>query len=259
MDITIVDYFGYRLTPQERMQCIKNACFSGVLLLWTGDFDKDYKMFPEYARKVGLYVENTHAPYIGCNDLWIDNLDGQKFTDRIIECIKDCSTYEIPTIVMHLESKKGNIGVELPESYDIGLDRFKRIIDIAEKLNINIAIENMSRPEFLSCIFENIDSRRLGFCFDSGHWNVFTPDLDLLTLYGDKLISLHLHDNDGKDDWHSLPFSGNIDWNEIKNKLKENTYKGTIALEVLNKNFEHINEPEKFLELAFERAKRLII
>jgi len=88
----------------------------------------------------------------------------------------------------------------------------RRIIDTAERLSVNIAVKNMSRPEYLGRIFNNIQSERLGFLFDSGHCNVFTPDIDLLSLYGDKLMALHLHDNNGAEDWHSLLFSGNVNW-----------------------------------------------
>ncbi len=69
MNFTIVDWFGYNLLPQERMNVINAAGFTGVMLLWTNQFDSDYKSFPEYARKAGLYVENTHAPYLEAKQL----------------------------------------------------------------------------------------------------------------------------------------------------------------------------------------------
>ena len=258
MDLTIVDWFGYNLPPRERMKLIKEAGFSGIIgFMWTDQFDSDYKSFPEYARDAGLYIENMHGPWVGANELWTDSLAGQSFMDEIVENIKVCSSFEIPTLVMHPECKNGTEYAELPETFDIGIDKWKRIIDIAERLNINIAIENMARPEYLDCIFTNIESKRLGFCFDSGHWNLLIPEVDLLTLYGDKLMVLHLNDNDGKDDLHTLPFSGNIDWSDIKAKLKVIDYKGSIALEVGNKTFEHITEPAKFLEIAVEKAKNL--
>jgi sugar phosphate isomerase/epimerase len=43
----------------------------------------------------------------------------------------------------------------------------------------------MNRPEYLERIFQDIQSERLGFCFDSGHCNVFTPNVDFLALYGE--------------------------------------------------------------------------
>ena len=259
MDLTITDYFGYPLPPQERMRLIKAAGFKGISgLIWRDDFDIDYNLFPEYAANMGLYIENMHAPWQDCNDIWLDKIDGQVFMEEIIELVKVCARYEIPALVLHPENKNGTAYAELPVNFSIGIDRFKRIIAVAEHQNVNIAIENMCRIEYLDCIFSSITSKRLGFCFDSGHWNVFLPDIDLLGLYGNRLMALHLHDNNGKDDWHALPFSGNIDWDKIKLKLKAVKYNGAISLEVGNKTFEHIQNPNEFLMLAAESARGIV-
>jgi sugar phosphate isomerase/epimerase len=257
MNLSIVDWFGYNLSPQVRMRLIKEAGFDGVLLLWADYFDKDYMYFPDYARNAGLYVENAHAPYMNANDLWQDTIDGQEACNLLVSCVEDCAVHEIPALVMHPENKNGAETVELPVDFTFGIERIKRIVDTADRLNVNVAVENMSRYEYLNCIFENIQSNRLGFCFDSGHCNVFTPGQDLLTQYGDRLMAQHLHDNDGVDDWHSLPFSGNIQWNDIAEKLQANKYNSAIALEIGNKKFEHITKPDDFLKLAAESAERI--
>ena len=257
MNLSIVDWFGYNLSLLDRMQVIKEAGFSGIMLLWADYFDKDYKLFPEYARNAGLYIENAHAPYLNANHLWEDTIDGQEAYQEIITCLEDCAAYNIPTLVMHPENKKGTETVSLPCDFSIGIERMKRIVDTAERLNVNIAVENMSRPEYLEHIFQDIQSERLGFCFDSGHCNVFTPGVNFLSLYGDKLMALHLHDNDGVDDWHSLPFSGNIKWNDIADKMSHIPYYGAIALEVGNNRFEHIENADDFLRIAVESAERI--
>lgn len=249
---TIVDYFGYNLTPQERMKVIRQAGFDGVILLWANYFDADYKEFPKYAEKEGLFVENAHAPYMKANTIWKDSIDGEEYTSHIINCIEDCSKYNIPTLVVHPINGQN----PLPKQ-NTGLDRFKRILDVAEKKHINIAIENQGNPEYIGYVFENVKSDKLRFCFDSGHENYYSPQVDLLDLYGDKLSALHLHDNDGKEDAHALPFTGAIDWRRISKKLKEINYNGAIALETLNKGFEHIEDPVEFLRIALERAKKI--
>ncbi|MDD4496000.1 MAG: sugar phosphate isomerase/epimerase [Eubacteriales bacterium] len=246
MNLSIVDYFGHNLSPQERLHLIKEAGFGGVMLLWAAYFDKDYKQFPEYASKIGLQIENAHAPYLRANDLWKDSLDGQASLDELVTCIDECAAHGIQTVVMHPENKSGTETVDLAQDFSIGLDRMKRLVDMAERLDMSIAVENMSRPEYLDMIFKNIQSDKLGFCFDSGHRNVFTPKVDLLALYGHKLKAVHLHDNDGIDDWHALPFSGSIDWNDVATKLAESSYSG-VALEIGNKNFERITDPLEFL------------
>ena len=252
-EYTIVDYFGYNLSPQERMKAIKSAGFDGVILLWADYFDADYNEFPKYAEKEGLFVENTHAPYKYANSIWEDSITGNEYTSHIIRCIEDCSHYNIATLVVH----PINGVTPLPQT-TIGLQRFERIVDYAEKLNINIAIENQGNPEYIDYVFSNIKSDKLRFCFDSGHEKLYSPQLDLLDLYGDRLIALHLHDNNGNNDAHALPFTGLVDWAKISQKLKTINYNGAIALETLNKGFEDIADPVEFLGIALEKAKNVL-
>lgn len=250
---TIVDYFGYNLSPQERMTAIKSAGFDGVILLWADYFDKDYKDFPKYADRAGLFVENTHAPYIKANSIWQDTAEGQDYVDHIINCIIDCNTYRIPTLVVHPIN-----GNEPLPTTDIGIERFKRIIDRAEKYSINLAIENQGNADYIGYVFDRLKSDKLKFCFDSGHERYYSPHIDLLDLYGDKLVALHLHDNNGSEDTHELPFTGAVDWCRITNRLKSINYKGAVALETLNKGFDKIENPVEFLKIALERAKKIL-
>ena len=250
---TIVDYFGYDLTPQERMRTIREAGFDGVILLWADYFDADYKNFPEYAAKAGLFVENAHAPYRMANSIWTEGEAGETYTDRIIDCICDCSLYGIPTLVMHAINGRE----PLPDGPN-GLARFERILETAEKNGVDLAIENQGSPTYVDFVFGHICSDRLHFCFDSGHEQYYSPERDLLAEYGAKLRALHLHDNDGTEDAYALPFTGKADWNRLRTRLKEVDYKGAIALETLNKGFEYIKDPVEFLGIALERAKRIL-
>ncbi|MBE6013376.1 MAG: sugar phosphate isomerase/epimerase [Lachnospiraceae bacterium] len=184
--------------------------------------------------------------------MWKDAIAGEDYTAHIIDCIKDCSVYEIPILVLHPINGMTPLPAE-----DIGIERFKRIAGEAEKYNINLAIENQGNPEYIDFVFKNVQSNKLYFCFDSGHENYYSPNLDLLDLYGDKLIALHLHDNDGTEDVHALPFTGSVNWKKVDEKLNSLKYAGAIALETLNKGFENIKEPVEFLKIALERAKQI--
>ncbi len=114
----------------------------------------------------------------------------------------------------------------------------------------------MRRLGYLEYVLSNVDSPRAGFCYDSGHHNCRTPNEDLLSRYGSRLMSLHLHDNNGIDDQHRLPFDGTIDWSDTMSKIAQASYTGAVALEATNMGYEDL-PPEEFLILAFERAKRL--
>lgn len=249
---TIVDYFGYDLSPMERMRAIKAAGFDGVILLWADYFDPDYQMFPEYARRVGLFVENAHAPYKYANAIWEDGPAGDEYAAHIVRCVNECAQNGVPTLVVH----PINGHLPLPEGGS-GIERFKSILDAAEACGVEVAMENQGNPEYIDHVFRNIRSDRLRFCFDSGHERFYSPERDLLAEYGSRLAALHLHDNDGADDAHMLPFTGIVDWTRVKRRLTECDYQGAIALETLNRGFEHVKDPVEFLGIALERAKEI--
>ncbi len=115
----------------------------------------------------------------------------------------------------------------------------------------------MEDPAVLQCIYPAVDTGRLGFCFDSGHYNVYTPQLDLLTMYGDRLMALHLHDNDGQADQHTLPGTGTIAWKSLMEKLDRLGYQGALSLEVRNTGYTDSTDPTVFLRLAMEKAAAL--
>jgi sugar phosphate isomerase/epimerase len=50
---------------------------------------------------------------------------------------------------------------------------------------------------------------------------------------GDRIKALHVHDNDGKNDTHTLPYasSGVMDWDKITDALREIGYQGDLTYE----------------------------
>lgn len=249
MDVGLYTYFGFKYPFNEIMKLIKSTGFHSVMTYWGDEFDnteiKKEKQ-PEIIRKNGLEVENTHFPFDGINNIWEDTFDGQEILKKYLSYIDECKEYEIPTAIVHVSS-----GTNPPPYNQLGLDRFKRIIDKAEKNGITIALENLRKPEYLDFVFKNIDSDKLKFCYDSGHENCYTPDLDYLAKYGGKLISLHLHDNDGTGDQHLLPFSGTTDWKRIMIHLRNLGYKKPLSLEIESAFIKEFNE-NKITEYLLE-------
>lgn len=258
--ISIFGIIGNELPTKEKYRLIKKAGFDGVFMHWDDKFgDYDFRSNPGYARNEGLCVENMHTPFERINSLWDDNLEGQSIVDNLQQCVMDCATYDIPTMIVHISG-----GNNPPAINNLGLNRIKTIVEKAERNGINIALENLRRPDYLDAVFDQIKSDRLGFCYDSGHHHCRTPNLDLLGKFGSKLMALHLHDNDGyitgagSEDQHRLPFDGTIDWPTVMKKIAGTGYTGATALEVVNMGYEYLaDKPEEFLHIAYERAKKL--
>ncbi|MFL0270143.1 sugar phosphate isomerase/epimerase family protein [Candidatus Clostridium radicumherbarum] len=252
-------WFGYQIENKERFKLIKESGFDNVFLWWGDEFinyDGNKKLLPGMARTVGLNVENVHAPFDNTNCIWTQTINAEDIVKRYSQCIIDCSQQNIPTAVIHLTN-----GDTPPQPTLLGLDRIKYLVELAEQKGVNIALENLRRPEYLQFVFLNIQSSRLGFCYDSGHENCYSKGTDLLSTYGDKLMALHLHDNDGTDDQHRIPGEGTINWDSIVRKIKSTSYSGAISLEVTNefsKQYYGISAHE-FLMLANEKVTNIFL
>jgi len=256
----IFDWFGYSMDYIERYKLIKEAGFDNVLLWWGDEYTTDYiddkNLLPEMARNAGLEIENVHAPFDNTNYIWTDSVNAEDIVNRYVQCIIDCSRHNIPAVVIHLTN-----GYTPPPPTDLGLDRIKYLVELAEQKGVNIALENLKRPDYLQFVFDNIQSGRLGFCYDSGHENCYTKGTDLLSLYGNKLIALHLHDNDGTDDQHRIPGEGTIDWDSVVKKIKSTNYSGSVSLEITNEFSELYSNisAQEFLKAANEKIKTLFL
>lgn len=253
--VGIFSWYSYAFPIEERLRMIKDAGFDATSLWW-GYENKHLQ--PEIARKLGLHIDNIHTLFTHPNDLWFDNLNGIDYLDMLISCVNDCGQHDIPVAVVHITGFKNP-----PEISQIGMDRVKRLVDIAENKNIYLAFENLNFLQHLDYIFENIKSDYLGFCYDSGHENYFHPDADCLSRYGKRLMAVHLDDNFGDDDTHLLPYDGTVNWNNVKDKLKECKGINCLTLEVdFNPKHEKSQiyqglSSEDFLALAYERVQKL--
>lgn len=252
------DILGCSEMPfSERYRLIKQAGFDGVLIWWDEEELADFRTLPGLARKEGLFVENVHASFDNANDLWENTAAGQAVFEYYLSCIEDCGRLEIPTVVMHT----GRMSNPLPPLSDLSIERWQRMIDAAERHNVNIAVENQGDPH--KCIramelLEKFDSPKLGICYDSGHANVHNNNgrgREMLTRFGNRLKALHLHDNDSSGDQHRMPFDGNINWIDIINEIKNAGYTGATTLE-LDGGYPELTI-EEYLHRAYERAKRL--
>lgn len=249
--ISTYDWFGYDVTIQDRYKLIKEAGFDGVMLWWSDGFGRgaDYREGVKHAEQAGLVIENIHTPIQEQDYLFLDNLTGEAVLASYLQCIKDCAEFHIPAMVVHLPDNN------FPLS-ELGIERIKRIAESAEKLNVNVAMENVRNFCNVSLVLNTIHSPRIGFCYDSCHHANYDSETDLLEQYGNRLMAIHLHDNGGARGQHQLPFDGNICWQNVMKKIADTGYKGATSLEPMNWGYEHLSI-QKFLEKAYTAAKRL--
>ncbi|MCH3978408.1 MAG: sugar phosphate isomerase/epimerase [Candidatus Methanomethylophilus sp.] len=124
-----------------------------------------------------------------------------------------------------------------------------RLLDRAQtEYGVRLAIENMPDvPVMLgvkaSELEEIVAGTDLGICLDVGHANT-SGQLDaMIDAFRDRIVNVHIHDNNGKRDEHLTIGDGSIDFPAVMKKLS--FYKGRYIIESRN------------LESAVESQKRL--
>ncbi len=123
----------------------------------------------------------------------------------------------------------------------------EKVLESCKLHNVIIALENLVPiPEgnefyFLGdniddfkFIFDEIDSEYLGFCLDTGHANMAEGADKYIEELGEKLSTIHYHDNLGTNDNHLIIGEGSINWPLICERLNEINYKGPLISECRN-------------------------
>ena len=77
-----------------------------------------------------------------------------------------------------------------------------------------------------------------GYCIDTGHankalrFNNNPSPADHIRMCGNRIIALHLNDNDTLTDQHKIPKTGTINWEDVLSALDEVGYTGTYNMEL---------------------------
>lgn len=122
------------------------------------------------ARRLGLEIDYVHAPADNPNALWLDNIDGDSYLNQLLSCIEDCRRHDIPTAVIHVTRLSSR-----PPVTQLGIDRIKRLVDLAEQKQVNLALENLDSISHLDYIYKELQSDRLGFAMTAGTKTIITP------------------------------------------------------------------------------------
>ncbi len=224
----------YDYTVKERVNAIKNAGFSSIMQWWGDDFEKQDGAKEEVvkqAKDCGLSYSALHSRSNLSSDIWKDDICGERKLEEYINVLEMCNKIECPNMVVHTTYKQ-----DFPKMQDVGLDRFFRLVKRATELGVVVAIENTRKLEYNKFLFQNINSKNLGLCYDSGHNNCYTKDEHPLELFHDKVVVTHLHDNFGGSykvnnvDMHNLMGDGNVDFLNIRQSLLDLNL-DTICLE----------------------------
>lgn len=190
-----------------------------------GDWHKNLDEVLAAIRRNHLVISHTHLPFYQYE---MEDQQRLEFCKQMTFRAIEASAYigaKYAVIHPHRDAQKHTL-----------IDRTVALLtpfnEYAKQHGVTLCLENMytTRPEELR---EMVDKLGCAACWDVGHAN-FGHHLQYegMTLLGKRIRVLHLHDNFGLNDDHSLPFCGTIDWKEIMRALNDIGYEGTFNYEV---------------------------
>ena len=224
--------------------------------------DADIAAYKKAARETGMLYQSLHAPFSRAADFWKeDQAASAAAVTELKHCLAACASNEIPLMVAH-----AFIGFEDHQPTDAGVHRFGEVVVEAERLGVKIAFENTEGEEYLAALMSAFHGcRHVGFCWDTGHEQCYNRGRNLMSLYGEKILSTHLNDNLGirdfhgerifwTDDLHLLPFDGICDWHAIAAELAKYHFTDTLTFELCVRS-----KPNRFENDALHADKPVLV
>lgn len=203
------------------------------------------------SEQTGVAIGQMHAPF----PVWFKDAE-PAINDHIVmaldKCFAVCEYVGCPAIVVHPVQRSTR-----EKEWDTNLMIYRRLIPIIQKYKgVKICLENIFRRRpgriIEGRLANAVDACRMidllnaeaggdyfGFCLDVGHANLTNRNIkEFVKELGHRLTILHIHDNNGLDDLHMIPYSylstpasHVCDWQGFVEGLKEINYPGVLAFE----------------------------
>jgi len=240
--IKIHDAFGIK----GMFEVLAKAGFEGI------DFNHDvaeycskehdrafYEDLAKCAGEKGIAICQAHTafPPSFLND---EEKTARRF-EEIVRGIENAAYMGAPMTVVHpcthLDCYEGD---NFEKMFQYNLDFYRRLAPVARKCGIRLAIENIGRhaitnkPEGFCRLYDELDDPVFTVCFDVGHCMLHGVDpAEAIRTLGHRLVDgcIHVHDNMGDADSHTLPYYGRVDWESVMHALADIGYRGDFNYE----------------------------
>ena len=265
--------------PEPYLRRIAEAGFTHIHWChhWNTDFlyaDSEIEQTGRWLKELGLTLTDLHAS-AGVEKGWCSPREYERLagielvanrismTERLVAqasslCSPPGQMPVPPVIILHLPFEP-----EGAAEREACWTRVRRSLDelapIARRRGVRLALENGGKDNFdtLERVFAAYGPDFVGLCYDSGHGNVAGNGLDRLDRVKDRLLSVHLHDNDGAGDQHKLAFDGTVDWPRLARLLAASAYRKPLSFESNMGSYPKGSDEMEHLRKAFAAGSRL--
>ena len=203
----------------------------------------------------GMGIRYTHSHACG---------DAASRSAAMLRCFEVCEILGIRYMVVHPIFKiEGETIPDPAEFIQVNAEAYRGLLPYAEAHGVIVLSENILwgasvYPTAIADLVKAVDSPYFGWCCDTGHIHCSHLPMADLRKVSVPPLSLHVQDNNGGGDQHSLPGDGTIDWKEFLNILREIGYKGELVLEAHHQTLDAPDEErEGILRDLLTRAEKM--
>lgn len=249
----------------NKLKHIKRTGFNNIMLDHYHNLENEIIA----AQNIGLEVESVHIDSRNVNCMWQNKNSASMFIKKLSDEFTVLKRNGVKTAIIHPGQNNHDFSNSAKQPTALALTNWLELIEQAEKHGILVAMENtdLIHLPHLFVILDNIKSANLKFCYDSGHHQLFYPNLDIIKRYQNILHAVHLHDNNleypQKTGWsgdlHMVPFDGKINFTKIAEQIANSKYSGSTMLETSHTTSQAYNNlsPYAYLEHAYQAGKKL--
>lgn len=198
------------------------------------------------ADSYGVSFNQTHAPFTRFKIGGEHADENRAIYYSILRAMEVSARLEAPIIIVHPSVICPHLSAD--DRFEMNVEFYGKLLPRAKDLGLKIAIENMwgrhkdcperivkdvcSDAAELIRYIDALDTPSVGACLDVGHAGLVGEAADeMARALGDRLISVHIHDNDFVKDKHTLPFVGGVNFDALDKALARIGYAGDVTLE----------------------------
>jgi len=158
-----------------------------------------------------------HAPFMDLNPGAVDRMVRSATQMRFKQILNAASVLRPRVVVFHAAYDRWRYAGRTDIWLENSMETWPRVMESAVKAGTRVAVGH----------------RDFGFCFDTGHFNLFSkvPMEAWFERLGKHIIELHLHDNRGSADSHLAPGKGTIDFPKFFGLLAQQDCRPVYTLE----------------------------
>lgn len=247
----------YGLSREEQIALFGDRGFDGFFVNWHRG--ESLLGCRKAAQEHHMLFQSVHAPFGHAADFWEGDEElGRISVEEQLQCLRACADAQVPLVIVHAYK-----GFENHTPNQVGVDRFARVVEEAEKLGVRIAFENTEGEEYLAALMDAFQGNPyVGFCWDTGHELCYNGGKDMMSLYGDRILGTHINDNLGVrdfegrvtwlDDLHLMPFDGISDWESVAQRLAKWGMTETLTFELTTKSKPGRYDNDKYAKMPLE-------